>query len=252
MSVDFATGRFELQSQSRLSAAPMTLACWFNPDSVAAEFHLISLNDFDGVQLFTLGTGIGAGGTNDNVCAGTFSSGWAASVHATNITAGTWWHGASVIASATSRTAYLNGGAATPNTTSKTPTGVDNLDIGCQSFTSTNDNFYNGSIAEVGIWDAALTTAEIVSLARGVACPLVRPQNLVWYLPMIRATAQELMNADSFDILNATYDADHPRVIYPGTSRRFGFPIPAVGGGTNPKGPLGGLVFAGPFGGPIG
>jgi hypothetical protein len=34
----------------------------------------------------------------------------------------------------------------------------------------------DGRIAEVGIWNAALTAAEIASLAKGMTCDKVRPQ----------------------------------------------------------------------------
>jgi hypothetical protein len=43
-----------------------------------------------------------------------------------------------------------------------------------------------GQIAEVGIWNAALTAAEVASLAKGMTCDKVRPQNLVFYAPLVR------------------------------------------------------------------
>lgn len=57
--------------------------------------------------------------------------------------------------------------------------------IGAQSqITSTNT--WDGLIAEVGIWSAALTTDEVASLAKGMTCNKVRPQNLVFYAPLVR------------------------------------------------------------------
>ena len=46
--------------------------------------------------------------------------------------------------------------------------------------------FAVGRIAEVGIWNAALTAAEIASLAKGMTCDKVRPQSLVFYAPLVR------------------------------------------------------------------
>jgi len=47
-----------------------------------------------------------------------------------------------------------------------------------------NANPFDGLIAEVGIWDVALTDAEIASLAKGFSPLLVRPQNLKGYWPL--------------------------------------------------------------------
>jgi hypothetical protein len=43
-----------------------------------------------------------------------------------------------------------------------------------------------GQIAEVGIWNVALTAAEIASLAKGMTCDKIRPQSLVYYAPLVR------------------------------------------------------------------
>jgi hypothetical protein len=47
-------------------------------------------------------------------------------------------------------------------------------------------NYLNGSLAEVGIWNAALTAAEVLSLARGMSPSLIRPQSLTIYAPLVR------------------------------------------------------------------
>ncbi len=44
----------------------------------------------------------------------------------------------------------------------------------------------DGLMAEVGIWNAALTAAEVASLAKGMTCDKVRPQSLVFYAPLVR------------------------------------------------------------------
>ena len=45
---------------------------------------------------------------------------------------------------------------------------------------------YTGRIADAAIWNAALTAAEIASLAKGMTCDKIRPQNLVFYAPLVR------------------------------------------------------------------
>ena len=46
--------------------------------------------------------------------------------------------------------------------------------------------YYDGVVAEVGVWNAVLTAAEVASLAKGMTCDKVRPQSLVFYAPLIR------------------------------------------------------------------
>jgi hypothetical protein len=60
-----------------------------------------------------------------------------------------------------------------------------NVNLMFGGFPTTSLNF-NGTIAEVGIWNAALTAAEIASLAKGMTCDKVRPQSLVFYAPLVR------------------------------------------------------------------
>ena len=66
-------------------------------------------------------------------------------------------------------------------------------------------------IAEVGIWNAALTAAEVASLAKGMTCDKIRPQNLVFYAPLVR----DLIDAKGGRIItnnNSATVANHPRV----------------------------------------
>ncbi len=81
-----------------------------------------------------------------------------------------------------------------------------------QSFGGTSGiQFCDGRIAEVGIWNAALTAAEIASLAKGMACDKIRPQSLVFYAPLIREI-QDVRGARTITNNNAATVATHPRV----------------------------------------
>lgn len=71
--------------------------------------------------------------------------------------------------------------------------------------------FGNGRYAEVGIWNAALTAAEVASLAKGMTCDKIRPQNLVFYAPLVR----DLIDAKGGLTItnnNSSTVAEHPRV----------------------------------------
>jgi hypothetical protein len=71
--------------------------------------------------------------------------------------------------------------------------------------------FANCLIAEVGIWNAALTADEIASLADGMTCDKVRPQSLVFYVPLVR-DLQDVRGGLSITNNNTATVANHPRV----------------------------------------
>ena len=68
-----------------------------------------------------------------------------------------------------------------------------------------------GAIAEVGIWNAALTAAEVASLAKGMPCDKIRPQSLVFYAPLVRDLIDQKGGLAITNNGGATV-ANHPRV----------------------------------------
>jgi hypothetical protein len=138
-----------------------------------------------------------------------FTSGSTASPPALN----TWYHGAGVFESASSRLVYIDGSnssAANSNGNSITPSGVNSVTMGAR-YGPTLAGFMNGRLAEVGIWNVALTAAEIASLAKGMTCDKVRPQSLVFYAPLIREL-QDLRGGLAITNNNTATVANHPRV----------------------------------------
>ena len=73
--------------------------------------------------------------------------------------------------------------------------------------------FADARIAECGIWNAALTAAEIASLAKGMTPDKIRPQSLVFYAPLVR-NLQDVKGGLAITNNNAATVAAHPR-IYP-------------------------------------
>jgi len=115
----------------------------------------------------------------------------------------TWYHAASVCVSPFNFLAYFNGtaGAQTTVTTGTGPTLLNATVIGASDTV----------IAEVGIWNAALTAAEVASLAKGMTCDKIRPQSLVFYAPLVR----DLIDAKGGLTItnnNGATVANHPRV----------------------------------------
>ncbi len=105
---------------------------------------------------------------------------------------------------------YINGTASaktTPRDTlsasvlnSITPT------IGSRNASS---SWFNGRIAEAGIWNVELTADECRALGKSVSPTLVRPQSLQSYVPMVR----EIIDAKGNALTGtSTTVANHPRV----------------------------------------
>jgi hypothetical protein len=68
----------------------------------------------------------------------------------------------------------------------------------------------DGDFAEIAMWQATLTAAEIASLAKGVTCNKVRPQSLVYYSPLIREI-QDLARGMILTNTSTTV-TNHPRI----------------------------------------
>ena len=191
-------------SSAVVSAAPYTMACWFRTTSMAHLGTLISINTPPGAQYAGLWfRGDIAGDPVDILVES--GAGQYTVRSTTGCTSGQWHHACGVFTSSTSRTVYLDGGSSATDTNIVTPS-VDRTEVGAWY----SSLWFNGDIAEVGIWNIDLTAAEVASLAKGVSPALIRPQNHVAYLPLIRDT-HEIVNATGFTDVNTTA-ANHPRV----------------------------------------
>jgi hypothetical protein len=129
----------------------------------------------------------------------------------TTIIGTNWRHAAHTYNPSTFARVYLDA-ALDGERTSGVPASVynnaSNLQIGGYVGASL---FFDGLIAEVGIWDAALTQPEIASLADGMTCNKVRPQSLVFYAPLVR-DLQDVKGGLTITNNNTATVANHPRV----------------------------------------
>ena len=119
-----------------------------------------------------------------------------------------WFNALGLFASTTSRTVYQDTTTGTPNTDSRTITTEISIRIGRRA----TANAFTGQLAEFAIWNAALTDAEINSLAKGFKPPRIRPQSLLYYVPLVR-NVQEVRSGITFTAsANAPVVFAHPRV----------------------------------------
>jgi hypothetical protein len=99
--------------------------------------------------------------------------------------ANTWIHVAAIFRGNTNRTVWVNGVSATAETTTVTPTSIDEVHLG--RLTTSSGNYYcSADLAEPAIWHAELTSSELGQLAAGGAFARrvhpskIRPDKLVW------------------------------------------------------------------------
>jgi hypothetical protein len=124
-----------------------------------------------------------------------------------------WRHVAGVYTPSTKLEAFLDGASSGSNTTSifaSLLSGSAPLAVGMVSFSAAN-NCWDGLIAEAAVYNAALTAAEIASLAKGMTCDKVRPQSLVFYAPLVRDLI-DYKGGLTINNNNTATVANHPRV----------------------------------------
>ena len=185
---------------------PMTLAMWYRPSSVSVTARALTVSASNGhrhqltyVPQFSQAQAVTVGGSGAVSAIGTVS-----------FVAGAWYHHAGVFASATDRSVWVDGSRIDTNTTD--PGSLSTFDrVTVAAGAVPAGVFFPGDIAEVGVWNVALTAAEIASLAKGVACRLVRPQSLVFYAPLLRDLV-DLRGGRAITNNNTATVAVHPRV----------------------------------------
>lgn len=194
-------------ASSPVSGPPFTVAAWARPTGTGASAY-VAVGELGGTHRYMLQQGFGGG---NNVAASVTNTGFTFGATTTAaVTANVWHHGCAVFASNNSRTAYINGGNSATNTDTlnlNTPTSVV---IGAR-YNTTLGFYFGGDLAEVGIWNVALTAAEVASLAKGMTCDKIRPQNLVFYAPLVR-NLQDIKGGLTITNNNAATVANHPRV----------------------------------------
>lgn len=228
----WTTSNYYSRTGAVLTTPPITMACWFNIPNITTSGTLMGLGNDGGSGFFQVSAAGAVAG--DPIRAQTQTDGGTASASDTGVgfSANVWNHAAGVFASTTSRTAYLNGTAATTDTTSVANPTPDFTSIGvlrrstiaaaCPSTTL---------IAEAAIWSAELSADDIASLAAGFSPRMVRADALVAYWPMVNADspAPEFVGVQEMTMTGTITTGDHPRIIRPSDDHVIF--VPSVAGG---------------------
>jgi hypothetical protein len=196
-------------ASSPVSGSPMTIAVWGRQTAVGSS-RAVAVGVNGGthrnqVQIQTQFSNCLA------VSVGPLGVGGSELQNGSVVVTNTWLHVCGVFESQSSRLVYVNGTAGTQNTTNVgTQNAADTITVGA-GWATTLGIYHTGDIAEVGVWNVALTAAEIASLAKGFTCDRVRPQSLVFYAPLIRDLV-DLSGGRTITNNNTATVANHPRV----------------------------------------
>jgi hypothetical protein len=196
-----------------ISGVPFSMACWLYFTDATNDRPGIWIGDKDVInhrsQLQFQDSGAVFNFQYETASGTSESSGGSMSVN-------TWYHLAGVAASVSSRIGYLDGAAQTEDTNNWGDlTAVDRVAIGAEAG-STPVEYMDGHVAEAAVWDVALSQADITTLAAGYSPLFVKPQNLVFYLPMVRDEDLDWIANLSMTAAATPTVSDHPpKIIYP-------------------------------------
>ena len=197
-----------IQATASLFSYPFTINFWFYPTvSAVGTLVMFALHNTTDNQRFTVQVNT----TTTRLQFNAFTTANAIAIAGANYTLNSWNMATAVGTSSTSRTIYINGGNSVTNTTSRAVTTPTRWLL-ASNYNTTIIPQYEGRISEVGIWNAALTTADINSLYTGMRSSSVKPQNLKVYAPLVRDISDQTSSTTSFsNTLTDTIVAVHSR-----------------------------------------
>lgn len=217
MALDFnGTTQHLLRASTPITAVPLTLAGRYRFDTAMSEGQeetILSLTDHDAQQEWTLE--IGRNGGVDYTIAMVNSGGTVGfALSSVAPTINTWQTAIGVYSANNSRTVYLNNGSSGTDTTTATPSGISHVYIGATSSSSSIIKPFNGALADLAIWNVALSTEERAAYNAGYSPLLIRPASLLLYVPSIREVND--YKGGIFTNVNTATAFAHPPVIMPG------------------------------------
>jgi hypothetical protein len=184
---------------------PLTICCWARR-TAASSGTAVSLQTTGGTHRYILQYSTASGNVWLAAIVGTAG----ASAISVPETQGQWAHICGVFSAIDNRSIYINGVIGGTNTTSSVTTGITELCVGARRNT-TLGIFFTGDVAEVGVWNVALTQAEITALSSGVSPNKIRPQNLISAPRLIRDFIDPVSGKPFTN--TAVAPAPHPRSL---------------------------------------
>lgn len=195
-------------ASAAVTAAPLSIACWFNATAANTVGRMVQLDDGTNTNRFTIGKN---GSGNINAFAAD-AGGTRTAATSTTLSAGVWNHACGVFSGVSNRAAYLNGGGKGTNGVTATPANVAEMRIGADV---SGTNTYVGDIAEVTVWNIELSDADVADLAKGFDPWFVRPDGIVahWSLFGRSSPEPDFIGGFSMSLTGTPAQAAHPRII---------------------------------------
>lgn len=213
MSYNFvaASSQYLEVDASPVTAAPLTVSCWFRTTlTTSVDRVLTALANSGTTQDYFYLEQYAA----EIYAASASAAGQSFAGSASTVTTNTWTHAGAVYASASSRVTYLNGTVGTPETTSRTPVGINRISVG-RTGSSTPFGYHNGDIAEVAIWDVALSGADMTALAAGDSPMSLATEPVRYWRLKTDGDLTDLVGGAVLTANGATFSSANPTVDDP-------------------------------------
>lgn len=183
---------------------PHTIAAWAYPNNTTGDHRILRVQNANSAANF-----ISLDGSAVNDPAAAFSrtsvATFASALSTASFSAAIWAQVSGVFSTTSSRTIYLGGGSSGTNTSTTDTASFETVSIGLSTGTTSQ------LLAQLAVWDVALTAAEIISLSKGFKPSRIRPQNLVFYAPLTR-NLQDLMEGITLTNNGSAPVVANPRV----------------------------------------
>lgn len=191
-----------------VTAVPLTLACFFKPAAIGSFMRMVEPGEVTGSNAFLLA--LSATGTVQGFTTASTSN----NASTTEVAFLNAWQSAAMVTQAVnSRYAAYNGRLSAINSTTRTPAGINLFSIGVSSSGVTQ--FWSGLLAEVAVWQAALTPTELLSFNNGVPATRIRPESLLLYMPLSASMGTKDLGPQGYVLTNTACVpvADHPSIM---------------------------------------
>lgn len=165
---------------------PFTLACWVKPGSTTQSGTMLAygISGGSGTHRMTLQMNGTAASPNTVFCAVTQATSAANTNGSTVYTTSNWYHVACVWRNVADREIYVNGASDGTSTTNVgTFNTFDRLYVGAR-MNLTLGQYVSGDVADAAVWNAALSLADLASLALGISPLLIKRGYLKHYFPL--------------------------------------------------------------------
>lgn len=212
------SGQFMARTTAPVSTYPCTISVWYKPSNNTSNQSIVYLGSATDQRRFLIYRTSSV--SNNFAAMDNRSNGGAVIqiiVSTTQLNSSTtWYHVVGVYASATDRKLYVNGVFEASDTNSMTTTSLDKMGIGARAAPAPSYGLYaNAKIAEVAIWNVALSSAEILSLAKGANPQAVQPAALKSYIPLCTGLSPDIdFLGGTIGLTNSpSASVDHPPVF---------------------------------------